>query len=315
MKRFVPCLLLAVSLTAATPSGDVANSVVVIVNDAVITLKDVMQYMGSTMDVLTRTYAGQPEVLEKKMLEAQRDGIEQLVERKLILQEFKTAGYNLPESVIDDKVQERMRERYGDWLTATRSLQEEGLTREAFRQRVREDYIISAMRAQFITREIIVSPYKIEKYYAENLDKFRLEDRVRLHMMFLPQPSGGPPGTARRMAEEILTRLAGGVPFVEMARVYSPTSQQYQGRWVERKELKPELANVAFALKPRERSQVVELPEGCYLMEVEDVSLAHTKTLPEVREEIDSTLLAQERARLTKKWIERLKAKAFVRYF
>jgi hypothetical protein len=34
-----------------------------------------------------------------------------------------------------------------------------------------------------------------------------------------------------------------------------------------------------------------------------------------VRDEIEKELIVQERARLQKKWVERLRAKAFVRYF
>jgi hypothetical protein len=50
-------------------------------------------------------------------------------------------------------------------------------------------------------------------------------------------------------------------------------------------------------------------------MLVEDRRPAHTKPLAEVREEIERNLIAQENERLQKKWIDRLKAKSFVRYF
>src|SRR4030095_11741194 len=56
-------------------------------------------------------------------------------------------------------------------------------------------------------------------------------------------------------------------------------------------------------------------PRDFYLMLVEDKRIARTKALPEVRDEIEKTLIVQERARLHKKWIDRLKAKSFVRYF
>jgi hypothetical protein len=56
-------------------------------------------------------------------------------------------------------------------------------------------------------------------------------------------------------------------------------------------------------------------PREFRLMLLEDRRPAHTKALPEVRDEIEKTLIVQERARLHKKWIDRLKAKSFVRYF
>ena len=51
------------------------------------------------------------------------------------------------------------------------------------------------------------------------------------------------------------------------------------------------------------------------MMLVEEKLAAHTKTLPEVRDEIEKILKTQEQARLRKKWIDRLKAKTFVSYF
>jgi parvulin-like peptidyl-prolyl isomerase len=72
---------------------------------------------------------------------------------------------------------------------------------------------------------------------------------------------------------------------------------------------------VAFTLKPGEKSGVIETPEACYLMLVEDKRPEHIKPLNEVRDDIEKTLLAQEGNRLQKQWIDRLKKKTFVRYF
>jgi parvulin-like peptidyl-prolyl isomerase len=79
--------------------------------------------------------------------------------------------------------------------------------------------------------------------------------------------------------------------------------------------LREDLAKVAFSLKPGDLSGVLELPEGCYIMKVEEYHPAHTKPLNEVRGEIERTLEAAQRQRLRKQWVERLKGKAFIRLF
>jgi parvulin-like peptidyl-prolyl isomerase len=56
-------------------------------------------------------------------------------------------------------------------------------------------------------------------------------------------------------------------------------------------------------------------PTEFYLMLVEDKRPAHVRPLEQVRDEIEKELTVQERARLQKAWVERLRAKAFVRYF
>jgi hypothetical protein len=56
-------------------------------------------------------------------------------------------------------------------------------------------------------------------------------------------------------------------------------------------------------------------PMEFYLMLVEDKHAQRFKTLTEVREQIEKDLLAQERNRLEKQWVDKLKKKTFVRVF
>jgi hypothetical protein len=62
-------------------------------------------------------------------------------------------------------------------------------------------------------------------------------------------------------------------------------------------------------------SDVVETPDACYLMLVEQTRLAHVKPLADVRDQIEKNLRAQEQSRLEKQWIAKLKAKTFILYF
>ena len=50
-------------------------------------------------------------------------------------------------------------------------------------------------------------------------------------------------------------------------------------------------------------------------MKVEEFHPAHLKPLNEVRAEIEKALELEDRGRLRKEWIERLKAKAFIYSF
>jgi parvulin-like peptidyl-prolyl isomerase len=115
-----------------------------------------------------------------------------------------------------------------------------------------------------------------------------------------------------------LGKIKEGAAFQEMAAVYSQGSQRGQGGdwgWIERSVLRKELADVAFTLKPGQVSDVVETPEACYLMLVEQTRAAHVRPLAEVRGDIEKTLRTQEQARIQKQWIDSLKKKTFIRYF
>jgi peptidyl-prolyl cis-trans isomerase SurA len=323
VQRFVMKLLLALIL-GLTPMCLIAqsgselplNGIVARVNDSVITFKEVLTLIISDLEFLERRYGDQPEVFRQKASELKSNAIKELVERQLILHEFKTGGYSLPESWIEDQIAKDIR-NYGNRLTLNKTLQAQGLTQENYRQKIRERVVITAMVDRYIPRDPIISPFKMESYYKQNQDKFKLEDQVKLRMIVITNRASDTLAS-KSMAQEILAKLGEGAPFGEMAKIYSHGSQSVEGGdwgWVERSVLRADLAEVAFSLKPGQRSGVVERSDGCYIMLVEDSKVAHTRPLSEVRAEIENTLKAEETRRLHDKWIDRLKAKSFVQYF
>jgi parvulin-like peptidyl-prolyl isomerase len=318
--KIIRTIVLAVALGCGLPwaRAEMANAIYAIVHDSIVTREDVLELSAQTEDVLRRQYAGQPELFAAKMREADKENLDKLLANELILHEFQTAGYNIPESLIDDAVQEQIKSRFGDRATATKTLTARGITYEKFRQQVRERIIIQAMREKNISSGIIISPHKVETYYLAHRDDFKVEDEVKLRMIVLDRSSDTNAPDTKELANEILRKLDEGASFAEMAKIYSQGSQRAQGGdwdWVERSVLRKELADVAFSLKPGQRSGLIETPGAYYLMLVEDTKTAHSKPLSEVRDQIEHTLVLDEQKRLEKQWIDRLKKKTFVRTF
>jgi parvulin-like peptidyl-prolyl isomerase len=298
---------------ALTVHAELANAIKAIVNDAVITYQEVAMMSQPAEDQAFREYRYQPTILEKKLLDIENENLGDLVQRQLILHEFKTAGYNLPESVVDDLVQESIKNDFGDRATLTKTLDARGVTYEKFRQQVRERFIITQLRLKNISSEIIISPHKVESYYLAHRETFKEEDQVKLRRIVLNKSSDANAPNARKLAEEILARLKEGASFTEMAAIYSQGSQE--SRWYFRSQLRRDLADAAFALKPGESSNTIESSGECCLLMVDEVNASHYKTLGEVRSTIEKTLLTDERTRIEKQWIDRLKKKTFVQYF
>ena len=297
--------------------ADVADGVKAVVNDRAITFAEVEDYTRPAAEALRRQYAAQPDVFEQKLKEALADSLEQLVDRALILHYFETEGYKLPDSLVDQLVQERVHDKFGDRVTLMKTLQAQGMTYEQFRKQVREQYIESVLRQQNIQHEIIISPFKVETYYQANQEKYKVDEQVKLRMIVLPRTSPNDTNVLA-IAREIQTKVKEGTPFAEMAAVYSQGSQQHAGGdwgWVERSVLRKELADVAFKLKPGQTSDPIETPEAIYFMLVEDIQPAHYRPLSEVRADVEKTLKVQEQAKLEKAWIDGLKKKTYVRYF
>ena len=118
------------------------------------------------------------------------------------------------------------------------------------------------LRNKNVSREIVISPYKVETYYLAHQDDFKVEDEIKLRMIVLNKTSDDDTNTPA-LAREILSQIKEGASFQQMASVYSQGSQRKQGGdwgWVERSVLRKELADVAFALKPGQVSDVIDTP-------------------------------------------------------
>lgn len=316
MRRFYPIFCAAFMSCAAFAEQVVTDGIRVIVNDAIITELDVQTLAAAPRDLLLRQYHTQPEVFQQRMSHVYEEAVDQLVERQLILSEFKTAGFQFPESIIEDAVDDRIKERYHDRVELMQSLKAQGITLETFRQQRREEIVIQVMRQRNLSTEILISPQKIVRFYEANKTNFAVGDQVKLRMISLNKGTDGE--SVKQLATEIARKLDEGASFREMAKIYSEGAQRAtegDWGWADRTMLRKELADAAFSLNPGQRSGVIDLNDSCWLILAEDKRPAHTKPLTEVQEEIERVLRQNESERLRRKWVARMKEKAFVRYF
>ena len=308
-------LVFVLPARAATPN--LVNGIAVIVGDAVITYKDIQLALLEDIDRLERRYGNNPQMYNQMAAEMEKAKLEEMVENELVLQEFKRAGYVIPESFFQSRIDEDIR-KVGDRLTLTKGLQARGITFETYRNRIRERVILQLMWREKVPQEPLISPTKIENYYVQHRDEFKLNDQVKLRMIVLTNNPNNTAYSAVKVAEEIVAKLDQNVPFDELARVYSQGAQAQEGGeypWVERGVLNTNLAEVAFSLQPGQHSKVIPTPNGAYVLKLEDKKISYIKTLAEVRDDIEGTLRTEEIKRLKTKWINQLKSNAFIRYF
>ena len=127
-----------------------------------------------------------------------------------------------------------------------------------------------------------------------------------------------PVDVQHELANEILAKLDAGESFESMARVYSEGKEAKEGGdwgWIGKDVLRKELNTIAFTLKPGQHSRVIETAEGYYILQVDDMKPAHTIPLSEVRDDIERTLLQQQRAKMQEDWVKDLRGKAYIRLF
>jgi peptidyl-prolyl cis-trans isomerase D len=179
--------------------------------------------------------------------------------------------------------------------------------------------IVQAMRSKNVRRDMIASPAKIDEYYKAHRGDFTAKEQVKLRLIMIPSRANDGNGAAQKaMADEILSKLANGAEFDRMAQIYSEdTSRELGGDWgwIDRKTLAGPLEKVAFNLPVGKVSSIVEYSGNYYIMKVEDKHGGETKTLAQVRDEIEKKLLQQEAQDLQERWLASLRSKAYIKTF
>jgi peptidyl-prolyl cis-trans isomerase SurA len=309
--------LLAPEVQAA--EAEVIDGVAAVVNAEVITFSQVQEVSGPRERTLREQYTGVE--LVEKIKEARLAALNDLIDRQLILQEFKKKKFTMPEYVVEDQVQNIIREEFaGDRQAFLRTLNAQGYTINKFRDIQRDKVIVGAMRQNNIKGTFSATPQEVQAYYDANKKEFATPEQLKLRMIVLnadPLDANSADST-RKMADEIRVKVKGGADFATMAKTYSMDgTAESGGDWgmIDRKTLNQQLTDVAFGLSPGEVSEVVQIGDSYYILYCESKKDSSFIPLPEVRDGIEKKLEQAQRQKATQKWIDTLREKAFIKIY
>lgn len=321
----ISALALSLGLAQMQP---IIDGVAAIVNDKVITFSEVKKQVDSVERTLRETYSGQE--LINRVKEARLSALKSLIEKELIIQDFNKKGFFIPENIIEDRLKEVIQTQFdGDRTAFIRTIQANGLSMDQYKQELRENMVVGAMRSKNVSNAVIVSPYKIEQYYQDNVREFTQEEQVKLSIILMRKGLFKEKRTnekgeeelydpAEAMAKEILFKLDTGADFGELARSYSEGKNRENGGdwgWVSNKDLRAEIAQASASLQPGQVSRIITTEDGYYLVRLEETRRTRVQPMVEVRADIERTLIQQDRQRVQQEWLDSLRSKAFIKMF
>ncbi|MDL5050390.1 SurA N-terminal domain-containing protein [Oscillatoria amoena NRMC-F 0135] len=323
-------ILVGICLNASLRAQDVVDGIAAIVNDSVITFSQVKQQVDRQEQALRDALRDNPDEMVKRVKALRLEALNALIERELILQEFKKQGFDLPDRYVEARLRETIEQQFdGNRAAFIKTLEAQGLSMQEFREDMKKNLIVQAMRQQNTDAGNFVSPFKVEAYYQENIDQFVTPDQIKLRMIFLRKglfkeefkTSDGEiveKDPQLVLAQEILKKLNTGSDFSSLAQAYSEDSKRNDGGdwgWVDKNTLRKEISDVAFRLRPGQISHVIDLDEGYYIIQIENFKKGGTQSLEEVRLQIEGQILQEQRLDQQRKWIDRLKQKSYIKMF
>ena len=309
-------LCLALTLPPALALGqEVLDGIAAVVNSEVVTFSQVRELVGPKEKQARDTLKGND--LVEKIKQIRMSAINDLIDRTLIIQEFKTKGFTIPDYFIDDRIQSIIKDEFGnDRQAFLRTLAAQGYTLEKFRDFQRDMIIVQEMRKQAVKGATTVSDTKINEYYKEHADEYSQPEQIKLRMIAIRGAADN--DSRRKMIDEIRQKILDGAEFGDLARMYSEDSTQESygdWGWIDRKKLNESLTKIAFGLKAGEMSKVIELGGTYYLLYCEAKKAATTKPLKDMHDEIEKALLQSERQQQQQDWLQKLRRKAYIKMY
>lgn len=313
------CVLLSPPSPSFAADPDVVDGVAALVNKDVITFSQVREVVASRERTLHSQYSGQE--LADKIREARRGALQELIDRQLIIQEFKKKEFSIPQRFVDERVDSIVREEFGgDRQAFIRTLQAQGYTLTKFKESEREKIIVQAMRFQNVKSSFIVSPIKIDSLYTTSKPEYTTPEQIHLWMIAVNKGTSvaGEKDPQKESADEIRKKLLAGAKFEDLAKLYSDDSSRSTGGdwgWIDRKTLNDTLTNAAFRLDVNKVSPIIEQGQAYYIMKVSERKASYTKPLADVRPEIEKKITSDDRERMQEQWVSGLRKKAFIKIF
>ncbi len=286
------------------------------VNDQAITVGDIAAVLQPIERQLRMAYDGVE--LRRRRAEAWRQALDQAIERKLMLEEFKRIGASVPERAVDEEIAAIVAERFGgDRGAFLDALTEEGLSPDEFRKITRESMAVTLLRRQQVGTRVRVSPAAVRAAYEANIDRYRVAEMVRARVLSLHVGRADEERAVKRMeAERLRAAITAGENFAAVAKAHSEGARAAEGGdlgWISPSALRPELVEVVARLPVGQVSDIIETPDEFFLLLVEGRRTASVRPFEEVRDEIEKELAREEEERLYRRWITMLRDRHTVR--
>lgn len=316
MKPILPLLALCgVVFGAAAARAESVDGIVATVDTEVILHSDLMFEVGGYLNELRATLG--PEEFQGRAEQVLADALEQAIQNRILVREARLQGLEVDDAIVEKRLSE-----YRSDANTAQFIDSSGYTMPELRDMIRKNFLARAMdtrKRQELARNVVVSESDVAQYYEDNIGQFSHPERVYVRQIFLPASADASERTViRARLAELKDQIAAGADFVDLAKAYSKGPGAEDGGtigWVARGDLQPELEEAAFATEVGGVSDIVERDQGFHLLRVDRREGAGSRTLDEVRSEIEPMLRRRAADARFQDWMAELRKRSRVQVF
>ncbi len=282
------------------------DAIIAIVNDDVITLKDLRQYVAGIASQL-KIENKSPEEIRRIMGDYEQKSLDKLIDDKLILAAANDKGIEVRDDIVDKRLQE-IKDRYPGENDFLKALNAQGMTVSDLRRKLTDQLKVKYEVDMEVKDKIFINPQDTTDYYNKHAGEFSRKPMVNLQSIFVSFDKYTKQ-EARTRADEARSRMLAGEDFDKVFQKYSDGSSLGE---VQKGQMVDAVENVVFNLKLNEVSDPVEVENGIYVFKAVGASPGKQQTLAEVKDQIYDKLLDDQFQAKFKEWVDKLREKAYV---
>lgn len=321
----IPALILAataLSIPYLFSQPVEVNGFAATVNGTVITKNEVAFLLAPVYAQLATQFPRRGPEFERQFNVAQEKILQELIDRRIILDEFKKIGATIRSNVIDEEIKRQVRELYnGNEATLREELKKNRLTMDRYREITREKMVVQAMKAQQFDDAPPPLPNEIQKEY----DTIKLnlrditKDKITFRKIFIPASDPdkplSTPETQLVFAEDLAKQINDGKSFEEIAKTQSKDAFAEQGGLQEnlpRTDLSPEFSAILFDAPVDKVLGPLLDPRGFTIVKVISKNLGSPPSLSEVRPMVEERVRRNKTSEKYGRWIESRRKRAMI---
>ncbi len=284
--------------------GEVVDRIIAIVNDDIITLKDVERYVHVEKQ---NKYTSVNEYLRNLEL---KEKIDIFINDMLIKQQAKKLKIDVSDREIEGIIENIKKQNLITETELREQLKKENITYKDFRDGIKMNILRSRVLARVISPEVKITDDDLKEYYDKHLNEYR-EEEYRLKQIFVSGQRQD--GAQRAMAAYKL--LSEGKPFEDVAAEWSDDPSAKTGAdigYVKKEDLMPQLKQSLSQVKPGSYTQVIQTPYGFNILKLVDVKKSDTLPFDAAKDAIRGKVIFDESEKRYKEYIGKLRKSSYI---
>jgi peptidyl-prolyl cis-trans isomerase SurA len=298
-------LIFIISFLLFSPESfsEVVDRIIAIVNDDIITLKEVEQFVH----VEKNRFKSVEDYLVGLKL---REKLGILIENTLIKQQAKKMKIDVSDREVREVVENIKKQHLITEEELKEQLKKENLSYDEFLKGIRITLLRNKVLARVITPEVNLTEKALKDYYDSHFDEFT-EEELHLQQIFI----SGLREDSKERADFVYDSLSKGIPFEELAKQYSDDpSGKYGGDvgYVKKEELIPEIREAIKDLREGSYARTIQSRYGFHILKLVNRKKGDIIPFEKAKEDIKRRLIMEESEKRYKDFIDKLKRSSYI---